>query len=77
MADIVKQVQADLVDGAKNGVHLKMNGEKLDGDWLYIAVVPSKPGVRTSEYANFMSEIERKLRAAGKDNVLLVPVLED
>jgi len=40
-------------------------------------VVPSNPGVLASEYANFMSKIERELRAAGDDHVLLVPALED
>jgi hypothetical protein len=39
--------------------------------------VPSKPGVRASEYANYMSKVERELRAAGDENVLLVPALED
>lgn len=54
-----------------------MTGQKLDDDWLYIAVEPSRPGVRASEHANFMSKVERELRAAGDDNVLLVPALED
>lgn len=51
--------------------------QQLDDAWLYIAVVPSKPCVRASEYANFMSRIERELRTQGEDNVLLVPALED
>ncbi len=54
-----------------------MINHKLDDEWLYIVVVPSKPGVRASEYANFMSKVERELRAAGDDNVLLVPALQD
>lgn len=54
-----------------------VTGSKLDEDWLYIVVVPSRPGVRASEYANYMSKIERELRAAGDDHVLLVPALED
>jgi hypothetical protein len=40
-------------------------------------VVPSKPSVRASKHASFMSKIERELRAAGDDNVLLVPALTD
>jgi hypothetical protein len=77
VTDIVNKVKKRLADGEKDGVFLKVTGEKLDDDWLYIVVVPSKPGVRASEYANYMSKVERELRAAGDDNVLLVPALED
>ena len=74
---IVDKVRRRLAEGEREGIHLKVTGDKLDDDWLYIVVVPSKPGVRASEYANFMSKIERELRADGHDNVLLVPALED
>jgi hypothetical protein len=75
--DIVKTVTKRLSDAEKDGIYLKVTGHRLDGDWLYIVVVPSRPGVRASEYANYMSKIERELRAAGNDNVLLVPALDD
>jgi hypothetical protein len=74
---IVNKVKKRLADAQKEGIHLKVTGRKLDDGWLYIVVVPSKPGVRASEYANFMSKVERELRAAGDDNVLLVPELVD
>jgi len=77
VTDIVDKVRKRLDDGEKEGIHLKVVSEKLDDDWLYIVVVPSKPGVRASEYANYMSKIERELRAAGDDHVLLVPALQD
>ena len=77
VTDIVNKVKQRLVDGEQEGIHLKVTGHKLDDDWLYIVVVPSKPGVRASEYANYMSKVERELRTAGDDNVLLVPALED
>jgi len=77
VTEIVQKVRNRLGTGEKEGVHLKVVNHKLDDDWLYIVVVPSKPGVRASEYANFMSKIERELRAAGDDHVLLVPALED
>ena len=75
--DIVEKVRKCLAEGEREGIHLKVISEKLDDDWLYMVVVPSKPGVRASEYANFMSKIERELRAQGDDQVLLVPALED
>jgi hypothetical protein len=75
--DIVNKVRDRLAEAEREGVFLKVTGEKLDGDWLYIVVVPSRPGVRASEYANYMSKVERELRASGNDNVLLVPALDD
>ncbi len=74
---IVNQVRQRLAEGERDGVYLKVDNVKLDDDWLYIVVVPSRPGVRASEYANFMSKVERELRHAGHDNVLLVRALED
>jgi hypothetical protein len=76
-ATIVKKVNQRLREAERDGIYLKVTGHKLDGDWLYIVVVPSKSGMRASEYANYMSKVERELRAAGDDNVLLVPALED
>jgi hypothetical protein len=75
--DIVTKVSRRLADPERDGIYLNVSGHKLDDDWLYIVVVPSQPGVRASEYANYMSKIERELRAAGDDNVLLVPALEE
>lgn len=77
VAAIVHKVKQRLADAERDGIYLHVAGDKLDDDWLYIVVVPSRPGVRASEYANFMSKIERELRAAGEENVLLVPALED
>ena len=74
---IVKEVQQRLADAARGGVDLKVTGEKLEDDWLYVVVAPAKPGVRASDHARLMSEIERDLRQQGNDHVLLVPVLED
>ena len=76
-SDIVNKVKRRLEDAELEGIHLEVTRSKLDDDWLYIVVVPSKPGVRASEYANYMSRVERELRAAGDDNVMLVPALED
>jgi hypothetical protein len=77
VANIVNKVKKRLADSEREGIYLKVTGQKLDDDWLYIVVVPSRPGVRASEYANHMAKIERELRQQGDDNVLLVPALED
>jgi len=77
VTDIVDRVKKRLEEAESDGIYLKVSGEKLDDDWLYIVVVPSKSGVRASDHASFMSKIERELRSAGDDNVLLVPALTD
>ncbi|MBI4578102.1 MAG: hypothetical protein HY718_00275 [Planctomycetes bacterium] len=75
--EIVDKVRTRLADAEREGVHLKVAGERLEDDWLYIVVVPTRPGVRASEHARLMSQIERELRQQGDDNVLLVPALDD
>ena len=75
VTDIIDKVNKRL--RAEQDIHLTVTNYKLDDEWLYIVVVPAKPGVRASEYANFMSKVERELRAQGDENVLLVPALED
>jgi hypothetical protein len=74
---IVAEVRKRLADVEGQGVHLQVTGDKLEDDWLYVAVAPSKPGVRALDHANFMSQIERELRQQGKSHVLLVPTLEE
>jgi hypothetical protein len=75
--DIVEKVKQRLASAQAQGIHLQVSGHKLDDDWLYIVVVPSQPGVRALEYAEYMSKIERELRKEGDDKVLLVPALDD
>lgn len=77
ITDIVEKVRHRLAAAEQDGIYLKVVADKLDDDWLYIVVVPSRPGVRASEHANFMAQVERDLRAAGDDQVLLVPALQD
>ena len=46
---------------AGRGVALDVTDFKLDDDWLYVVVTPSRPGIRASDHANLMSKIEREL----------------
>ena len=55
VTDIVDKVKKRLAEAERDGIHLRVTGEKLDDDWLYIVVVPSKSGVRASDHATFMS----------------------
>ena len=74
---IVAEVRQRLADVANQGVHLQVTGDKLEDDWLYVVVAPSQPGVRASDHARLMSQIERELRKQGTGNVLLVPAIDD
>jgi hypothetical protein len=77
VSEIVRKVQEQLKTSETEGVYLKVSGERLDDDWLYIEVIPAKPGVSASDHAGVMTRIERKLRAEGIDQVLLLPVIDD
>jgi hypothetical protein len=77
VTDIIDKVKNRLADAERQGVYLKVASESLDDDWLYVVVVPSKPGGNASDHARLMSQIERDLRAQGDDRVLLVPALDD
>ena len=75
--EIVKNVERRLADAEREGVYLRVADERLEDDWLYIVVVPTRPGVRASDHARLMTQIERELRQQGDNNVLLVPALDD
>ena len=75
--EIVDKVRHRLGEAAEQGVHLGVASEKLEDGWLYIVVTPSRPGVRASDHARVMSQIERDLRKQGIDRLLLVPTLDD
>lgn len=75
--EIVEKVRKRLAEAEREGIYLGVSSARLDDDWLYIVVMPSRPGVRASDHARLMTQIERELRQQGDDNVLLVPALDD
>ncbi len=77
ITDIVEKVKTRLEKARQRGIDLDVIEWRCDEDWLYIVIVPSKAGVRASDHANLMSQIERELRDEGIDKVLLVPALSD
>lgn len=53
---------------------------RVEDEWLYVVVAPSKPGIRASDYAQVMVDVEQELRETEGgiiDNVLLVPAIPD
>jgi len=68
---IISEIKRRIADAGKP---LDVAGSHLDDTWLTV-VVTSRGAIRASEYAEFMSEIERELRKEGYDEVVLVPAL--
>jgi adenylosuccinate lyase len=77
VSDVVDKVKAKLTEAKREGVHLEVTSEKLEDDWLYIVLAPTKAGERASDHARLMSRIEKELRKDGDDKVLLVPALDE
>jgi len=73
--DVVAQVKDQL--RAEPDVPLKVSNFKFEDDWLYVEVVPAKPGVRASDHADLMMKVEKAIRALGIDNLLLLPQIDD
>ena len=51
---VLEAVRARLAEAAKTGVRLKVSGEQLEDDWLYVVVTPDQPGAQ-AEFASIMS----------------------
>ena len=77
VTDIVEKVRNLLADAERDGIYLQVSGDRLEDDWLYVAISPARPGVRASDHARLMAHIERQLRQQGETNVLLVPALDE
>ena len=77
---LVQQARQELQKRAQSGgVALKIDndGYRVDDDWLYIVVSPTKPGIRAYDYVEMLSDVERSLKQQGANKVLLVPALAD
>src|SRR4051812_13532926 len=74
---IIARVRQLLVEAETQGVHLDLAAHRFDDDWLYLVVTPTKKGERAPQHAHLMTQIERKLRGEGYDQVLLVPAVPE
>ena len=75
--EIVTNVRAMFSAARSRDIHLRLAGQQLDDDWLYLVAEPTRAGEDASDHARFMTEVERALRKDGFDQVLLVPALPD
>jgi hypothetical protein len=64
---------ATLGKGRGAELHVENEGTTFDDDWLYVCVESNTDGIRVSDFAEILSEIESELRHDGVNNVLLVP----
>lgn len=77
VSEVVDAVKARLEQVAKSGVRLKVSGERLEDDWLYVVITPDQPGISASDHARLLSKIEKELREQGYANILLVPAIDE
>ena len=75
--EILKRVGQMISEAGRRGIHLRLAGSRFDDDWLYIVVEPTTGGQRASEYAHFMTQIERELQKNGFDQILIVPAVPE
>ena len=77
---VLNRVQSLLDDQKRTtGVDLRVppDGFVDDDPWLSVLVTPAGSGVRASQYVESLDDVEKALRRAGVDHVLLVPALVD
>lgn len=77
---IVRKVQDRLHSlSADRGVDLDLEDRayREEDDWLYLNVVSKASGVRPSDFAELLAQIEKELRGEHIDNVLLVPAVPE
>lgn len=80
ISGIVEKVKARLSELSSErhvGLALLEKNYRLEDDWLYLVITPTRPGDRASDYADLMSTIKSELRKEDIENVLLVPAVED
>lgn len=74
---IIARVKQLLGEARTEGVHLDLAAFRFDDGWLYLVVTPTHKGERASQHAHLMTQIERKLRSEGYEQVLLVPAVPE
>lgn len=58
------------------GLQVKRGATRQEDEWWYVVVVPDKDGVRATQYAELLAEVEEELEAqAPQEKILLVPAL--
>ncbi len=74
---IVARAKQLLFEARAKGINLNLDTFTFNDEWLYLLVSPAQEGERASKHAHLMTEIERKLRGEGFNQVLLVPVVPE
>lgn len=77
VVDKVRELLSRLGKDRSVVLELEDQDYKLEDEWLYLCVTSKKPGIRASDYAELLADIEKELRDQQIDNVLLVPAVAD
>lgn len=77
VVEFVRSRLAEICEERKVPLEMAEEDHQLEDDWLYLAIATKEAGVRASDYASIMAEIEKELHQQGIDNVLLIPVVPD
>lgn len=75
IADDVRSRLAAKCNERHIDIQLESRDCRLEDDWPYLCVTTPAPGAKAVDYAETLGDIEKDLREAGIDNVLLVPAL--
>lgn len=77
---IVRKVRARLETLSANrrvDLALEDRDYREEDELLYLNVISKRAGIRPSDYAELMAQIEKELRGEHIDNVLLVPAVPE
>ena len=78
VVDWVRERLASMQRERNIELKLEERDYRLEDDWLFLTVLPARPGIRASEYAEAMAEIEKELHEEKNiDHVLLVPAINE
>jgi hypothetical protein len=77
---VLQKVQEKLTAREQqSGVSLAVSREasRLEDEWLYVVVSPTRAGIRAYDYVSTLGQVERELKQEGFEHVLLVPAIAD
>lgn len=64
----------ETLDGKRFSLHVRDDLTREEDEWVYIVVVPDKPGIRAVDFVQVLTDVELQVRQAEqKKEILLVP----
>lgn len=74
----IEEAVQRLLDGTSQaksfGLRVFPEATRTEDDWVYIVIVPTKPGIRAADFVDVLGSVEAQVRSQqGKQEILLVP----